>query len=59
MKCIDCEFAVMSVVDPKNCKCWWIEPEKREIKNAMTEIKCNGFKLGAMDNVKKRIGWKP
>lgn len=60
MKCIDCEFAVMSVRDTQMCKCWLpkIEPENGELRNAMIEHKCKGFKFGIMDNLKARPGWK-
>jgi hypothetical protein len=58
MKCIDCEFAVMSVKDPKMCKCWKVEPAKRELKNAMIKHECSNFKFGIMDNLRARVGWK-
>jgi hypothetical protein len=58
MKCLDCEHAVMSVKDQKMCKCWKVEPAKRELKNAIIEHKCKLFKYLLMDQAKVRMGWK-
>lgn len=59
VKCISCEYAVMSVKNTDMCKCWKVEPAKRELQNAMVEHKCNLFKYGVMHNLRIRIGWKP
>jgi hypothetical protein len=49
----------MSVKDTKMCKCWKVEPDKRELKNAMNDHKCSNFKFGIMDNLRARAEWKP
>lgn len=49
----------MSVKNPVMCKCWKVKPEKRELKNAMIEHKCDNFDYLLMDQANVRPGWKP
>jgi hypothetical protein len=58
-RCINCEYAVMSVKDPRKCKCWKVAEEKRELISAFTENNCDDFKYGIMHNLQARAGWKP
>ena len=58
-KCISCEFIVMDEKKGGTGLCWKQPESKRVLIDTIIERKCDKYKLGAMQNVRMRNGWKP
>lgn len=58
-KCISCAFLVPDDTKAGRGLCWWVPATERKPLDTLTERKCNGWKLGAMQNLRNRAEFKP
>lgn len=59
VSCISCEFCVVDEKKASIGQCWSKNNKNREDKNIITLINCSDWKLGAMQNIRRRKLWNP